>query len=183
MPPDGAPSGKTRKFGPVLVVEDDAALALAVEDALLDAGASRVVIAASTAQATDTLRDERFETVILDVHLADRGDGWAIAELLRAQVGRLERKLREAANAFVERAKGHAPVIGDIDERLALRVEQRGFGRDATQIHGRDSVGAVEINVTSGDFPLAIDLPDLIAVHPGGQQLGLGVLGREQSQV
>ncbi|MBL4791575.1 response regulator [Citromicrobium bathyomarinum] len=84
MPPDGAPSGKTRKFGPVLVVEDDAALALAVEDALLDAGASRVVIAASTAQATDTLRDERFETVILDVHLADRGDGWAIAELLRA---------------------------------------------------------------------------------------------------
>ena len=84
MPPDGTPEPKTRKIGPVLVVEDDAALALAVEDALLDAGARDVMIAATTAQATQTLRDRRIETVILDVHLADRGDGWAIAELIRA---------------------------------------------------------------------------------------------------
>ena len=84
MPSDGRPAEKNRKIGPVLVVEDDAALALAVEDALLDAGARSVTLAATTQQAIDTLRDGRFETVILDVHLADRGDGWAIAELVRA---------------------------------------------------------------------------------------------------
>ena len=84
MPPDGATHTKPRKIGPVLVVEDDAVLALAVEDALLAAGARDVTIAATTAQATETLRDGRIETVILDVHLADRGDGWAIAELVRA---------------------------------------------------------------------------------------------------
>ncbi|MBB3034839.1 response regulator transcription factor [Alteriqipengyuania lutimaris] len=84
MPSAGTPAQKSRKIGPVLVVEDDAALALAVEDALLDAGARSVSIASTTQQAIDTLRDDRFETVILDVHLADRGDGWAIAELVRA---------------------------------------------------------------------------------------------------
>ncbi|MEL7730241.1 response regulator [Citromicrobium bathyomarinum] len=84
MPPDGTSAPKTRKIGPVLIVEDDAALALAVEDSLLAAGARDVVIAASSAQALETLRDRQFDTVILDVHLADRGDGWAIAELIRA---------------------------------------------------------------------------------------------------
>lgn len=87
MSPDGRSVDKNRKIGPVLVVEDDAALALAVEDALLDAGARSVTIASTTAQAIDTLRDGRFDTVILDVHLADRGDGWAIAELVRALGG------------------------------------------------------------------------------------------------
>ena len=57
------------------------------------------------------------------------------------------------------------------------------FWQDAAEIHGRDSVSAVEIDVASGDLPLTIDLTDLIAVHAGGQQLGLGVLGREQGQV
>lgn len=84
MPAGGSSRDNTRKIGPVLVVEDDAVLALAVEDALREAGAQTVTIAASTARAIETLRDGRFETVILDVHLADRGDGWAIAELIRA---------------------------------------------------------------------------------------------------
>ena len=84
MPSAGAPDEKTRRIGPVLVVEDDAVLALAVEDALLEAGAREVTIAATTARALETLRDGKFETVILDVHLADRGDGWAIAELVKA---------------------------------------------------------------------------------------------------
>ena len=84
MPHDGVSEQKLRKFGPVLVVEDDAVLALAVEDALLAAGARDVSLAASTEKAMEILRGSRVETVILDVHLADRGDGWAIAELLRA---------------------------------------------------------------------------------------------------
>ena len=84
MPPDGASTKNSRKFGPVLVVEDDAVLALAVEDALLAGGARHVTIAATTEQAIETLRDGKFEAIILDVHLADRGDGWAIAEVVRA---------------------------------------------------------------------------------------------------
>lgn len=84
MPPESASPSKPRKFGPVLVVEDDAVLALAVEDALHEAGATDVTLASTTAQAIETLRVGRIDTVILDVHLADRGDGWAIAELIRA---------------------------------------------------------------------------------------------------
>ena len=84
MPPDGASPRKTRNYGPVLIVEDDAVLALAVEDALIEAGARDIAIAATTSQAIERLRDGDVETVILDVHLADRGDGWAIAEVLRA---------------------------------------------------------------------------------------------------
>lgn len=67
----------------VLLVEDDSVLALALEDALLDAGAGEVVICA-TMQATkqELEKDERPDALILDVHLADRNDGWALAELV-----------------------------------------------------------------------------------------------------
>ena len=67
----------------VLVVEDDAILALAIEEALHEAGIDEVELTASTNAALESLRRERPEAVVLDVHLADRDDGWAIAELLR----------------------------------------------------------------------------------------------------
>lgn len=66
----------------VLVVEDDAILALAIEDALQDVGVEDVVICGSTEQALKALRAERPDAMILDVHLADRDDGWALAELV-----------------------------------------------------------------------------------------------------
>lgn len=67
----------------VLLVEDDTVLALALEDALLEAGAGEVVICA-TMQATmqELEKDKRPDALILDVHLADRSDGWALAELV-----------------------------------------------------------------------------------------------------
>jgi len=70
----------------VLLVEDDAVLALLLEDALLRGGAGEVVICA-TMQATIAALDAGFAgnqrptAIILDVHLADRDDGWALAEL------------------------------------------------------------------------------------------------------
>ncbi|MCP9221610.1 response regulator [Erythrobacter sp. LQ02-29] len=73
-------------LGSVLLVEDDAVLALATEDSLREAGASEVTTVATTAAALDQLRDSKFDLLILDVHLADRDDGWAIAELV-AQIG------------------------------------------------------------------------------------------------
>ena len=67
----------------VLVVEDDAVLSLTIEQALLDAGVAKVALSASTEEALRHLRDDQPQVIVLDVHLADRDDGWAIAELVR----------------------------------------------------------------------------------------------------
>ena len=66
----------------VLVVEDDAILAMAIEAALVDAGVETVRLVASTADALAALRDDKPDLMVLDVHLADRNDGWALAELV-----------------------------------------------------------------------------------------------------
>ncbi|QKG70429.1 response regulator [Erythrobacter mangrovi] len=66
----------------ILVVEDDAVLGLAIEQALEDAGVARVEICSSTEQALAALRRSTPNVIVLDVHLADRDDGWAIAELV-----------------------------------------------------------------------------------------------------
>lgn len=73
------PSG----LGCILVVEDDGLLAIAIEQALLDAGAREVILCSSTDTALAALRKKRPDALVLDVHLADRDDGWAIAELVR----------------------------------------------------------------------------------------------------
>lgn len=78
-------SGKTkpaRVLGHVLLVEDDALIAVALEGSLIDAGAKSVTICSTTADALAALRDKRPDGLVLDVHLADRDDGWAIAELV-----------------------------------------------------------------------------------------------------
>ena len=67
----------------VLIVEDDAIIGLALEDALAGAGVRNVEICTTTEQALDALRRERPDAIVLDVHLADRDDGWAIAELVK----------------------------------------------------------------------------------------------------
>ncbi|KRA82574.1 response regulator [Altererythrobacter sp. Root672] len=79
--------GKSKKvtkprLGRVLVVEDDSILALSIETALLDAGAAEVVICPSIALTMDALEQGPAEAIVLDVHLTDRDDGWAIAELV-----------------------------------------------------------------------------------------------------
>lgn len=74
----GIPAG----FGRILVVEDDGLLAMAIEQALIDAGAGEVVVCNSTETALVALRVKQPDAIVLDVHLADRDDGWAIAELV-----------------------------------------------------------------------------------------------------
>lgn len=73
-----------RSLGHVLLVEDDPLIALALEGSLLDAGASSVTICTSSAEALAALRDNKPDGLVLDVHLADRDDGWAIAELVNS---------------------------------------------------------------------------------------------------
>ena len=64
-----------------LVVEDDGLIALAIVAALEDAGARYVASCDTTAAALLELERIRPDILILDVHLADSDDGWAIAEL------------------------------------------------------------------------------------------------------
>lgn len=66
----------------ILVVEDDAVLALAIEATLTDAGAAHVELCHTTETALAALRRTQPDAIVLDVHLADRDDGWAIAELV-----------------------------------------------------------------------------------------------------
>ena len=82
--PDGAADGKPGAMPEyVLIVEDDAVLGLAMEDALSDAGVKTVELCASTEAALAALRERQPDAIVLDVHLADRDDGWAVAELVR----------------------------------------------------------------------------------------------------
>ncbi|AKH42592.1 DNA-binding NtrC family response regulator [Altererythrobacter atlanticus] len=73
--------GKSR-LGRVLVVEDDTVLALHIEQALLDAGATKVEICPTIACTMKALDAGPAQAMVIDVHLADRDDGWALAELV-----------------------------------------------------------------------------------------------------
>ena len=79
----GKASGKRRpRLGRALVVEDDPLLAMELEDALNDGGAQEVAVCDSVAAAMAQLERMKPDILILDVHLADRDDGWAMAELV-----------------------------------------------------------------------------------------------------
>jgi DNA-binding response OmpR family regulator len=69
-------------LGRVLLVEDEALIALELEDALLAGGASEVLRCASIAETMRELDGKTPDVVILDVHLADGNDGWALAALI-----------------------------------------------------------------------------------------------------
>lgn len=75
-------SNGTSPMGRVLVVEDDPVLALDIEATLLAHGATDVAICASLACTIAALEHQKPDFIVLDVHLADRDDGWALAELV-----------------------------------------------------------------------------------------------------
>ena len=66
----------------VLIVEDDPVLGMATEDTLRDCGVAHIDICPTTDGALEVLKAELPDAIILDVHLSDRNDGWAIAELV-----------------------------------------------------------------------------------------------------
>lgn len=66
----------------VLVCEDDAQLALGIEDALRAAGVLHVTVCPSASLAMAALETVYPDAIVIDSHLADRDDGWALAELI-----------------------------------------------------------------------------------------------------
>ena len=76
------PRPKPSSLGRALIVEDDPLLAMALEDALREGGAERVVVCDSVTAAMAELDNLKPDILVLDVQLADRGDGWAMAELV-----------------------------------------------------------------------------------------------------
>lgn len=82
MPPANTKPATGSLPNHVLLVEDDAILALDITDTLQAAGVAHVQHCITTDEALVALREATPDVVILDVHLADRDDGWAIAELV-----------------------------------------------------------------------------------------------------
>jgi CheY-like chemotaxis protein len=68
-------------LGRILVVEDDPIVAMALDAALRDVGATEIVVCATISSTMDALEQGPAAAIVLDVHLADRSDGWALAEL------------------------------------------------------------------------------------------------------
>lgn len=82
MPTEEANQTEATVPGRVLLVEDDAILALDITETLKDAGVREVQHCSSTEEALVALREATPDVVIVDVHLTDRDDGWAVAELV-----------------------------------------------------------------------------------------------------
>ena len=79
---NASPDASKVDLGRVLVVEDDPIQSMALEEALREAGAAEVVLCASIACTMEALEAGPADAIVLDVHLADRDDGWALAELV-----------------------------------------------------------------------------------------------------
>lgn len=83
VPPSASTPRLSRRKGKrVLVVEDDPLLAMELEAALRLAGAADVVVCRSMTEAAAALDSWTPHAVVLDVHLSDRDDGWALAEMV-----------------------------------------------------------------------------------------------------
>lgn len=67
--------------GPVLIVEDDILIREGLRAAFEDAGAGGVHCCSTVAAAMEQLAGLDPEILVLDVGLADRDDGWGLAEL------------------------------------------------------------------------------------------------------
>lgn len=68
-------------LGRALIVEDDALVAMDIAEALAEGGAHQVVVCGSISAALHELEKMCPDLLVLDVRLADRDDGWSLAEL------------------------------------------------------------------------------------------------------
>ncbi|MEB3416689.1 response regulator [Alteriqipengyuania sp. WL0013] len=67
----------------VLVVEDDPILGAAIEATLEDAGVEEVIVLPELQSSLAAIEARKPDAIVLDIHLSDRSDGWALAELVQ----------------------------------------------------------------------------------------------------
>ncbi|RIV88266.1 response regulator [Aurantiacibacter xanthus] len=107
---------------------------MALEDALLRAGAGKVTICVSVEQTMRELENElRPDAIVLDVHLADRDDGWALAELV-TMLGPKPPRIAFSTGS-PEAIPANVAALGpvfvkpyDPDDLVAVLVEERKSG-------------------------------------------------------
>ena len=131
---------KPPSLGRALIVEDDPLLAMNLEDALMRGGAEAVVVCDSVTAAMEELARLKPDILILDVHLADRDDGWAMAELVTTlsprppaivfSTGAPERIPEHVAQLGAVLAKPYDPaaliaVLGDLRRKPGLLTRLR----------------------------------------------------------
>ena len=131
---------KEPSLGRALIVEDDALLAMNLEDALMKGGAEAVVVCDTVAAAMEELVRLKPDILILDVQLADRDDGWAMAELVTTlsprppaiifSTGAPERIPEHVAQLGAVLAKPYDPaaliaVLGDLRRKPGLLTRLR----------------------------------------------------------
>lgn len=69
-----------------LIVEDDAPIAMATEEVVRSEGFDRVEVCATAKAAVECLASLAPALLILDADLADRDDGWSVAEPARETI-------------------------------------------------------------------------------------------------
>ena len=131
---------KPPSLGRALIVEDDPLLAMNLEDALMRGGAETVVVCDTVAAAMEELARLKPDILILDVQLADRDDGWAMAELVTTlsprppaiifSTGAPERIPEHVAQLGAVLAKPYDPaaliaVLGDLRRKPGLLTRLR----------------------------------------------------------
>ena len=134
------PRKTSPSLGRALIVEDDALLAMNLEEALMRGGAEEVVVCNSVAAAMEELARLKPDILILDVQLADRDDGWAMAELVTTlsprppviifSTGAPERIPEHVAQLGAVLAKPYDPaaliaVLGDLRRKPGLLTRLR----------------------------------------------------------
>lgn len=75
-------SRKSPPLGRALIVEDDAIVAMMMSEALMADGAESVSVCPTVTCALPELDRLKPDVLVLDVHLADCDEGWAMAELV-----------------------------------------------------------------------------------------------------
>jgi DNA-binding response OmpR family regulator len=116
----------------ILIVEDDALIAMALQMLLCAAGYRVLGPAASVQEALELVSNEEPDIAFVDVNLAGDGDGLSLARLLAERLGTTivfltarpdeARKARETALGVVSKPYGPRTVLRAVEIAAATRM-------------------------------------------------------------
>jgi two-component system, response regulator PdtaR len=155
-PPDAAAGAAAAAPLRVLVVEDEALLAMQIEQLLLEAGHEPVGLAMETGEALQIARESRPDLALVDIHLRDGLTGPEIMRRLTREHG--------AAGLFLTANRRLVPE----DFAGAVGVIAKPFSENAFL----QALGFVAWHLREGGGRLARRTPPSLELAPGGARLG-----------